>query len=506
MSSENVTAGEMTAPHPLAPDWLSARQDTQDLEAELFPEDTARTAEGELSIGGIAVSELAETYGTPLYVLSETDFRARARDFREAFSAAFAAEGDNPGTGVDVFYAGKAFLSTHAARWAAEEGLNIDTASGGELAIALAAGIEPARIGLHGNNKSDAEIRRAVELGLGRIIADSVEEIERISVIAAELGRTAKVMLRLTPGVHASTHEYIATAHEDQKFGLSLSPRGSDSAAASESAPEATNPYLGSPAWIGVERALAAEGVELIGLHCHIGSQIFEPEGFELAADKLIAFLARIEAVHGVALGELDLGGGHGIAYTEADSPRHPADIATALAAAVRTSCAEYGISLPRISIEPGRSIVGPAGVTLYTTGTTKDVVVEDGITRRYIAVDGGMGDNPRPVLYDADYSAVLASRSLTGEHVLSRIVGKHCESGDIVVRNVYLPPAVSRGDVLAVPATGAYCHSLSSNYNYLTRPAVVAVNNGAAQVLIRGETLDQMLARDTGYTGAAQA
>ena len=382
--------------------------------------------------------------------------------------------GEGPGTGVDVFYAGKAFLSTHAARWAAKEGLNIDTASGGELAIALAAGIDPARIGLHGNNKSDAEIRRAVELGLGRIIADSVEEVERISAAAAEQGRTAKVLLRLTPGVHASTHEYIATAHEDQKFGLSLSPRGPAPTPAPAPVPQtqgqAGNPYLGSPAWSGVERALAAEGVELIGLHCHIGSQIFEPEGFELAAEKLIAFLARIESVHGVALAELDLGGGHGIAYTEADAPRHPAEIATALAAAVKASCAEHGISLPKISIEPGRSIVGPAGVTLYTTGSTKDVVVEDGITRRYIAVDGGMGDNPRPVLYDADYSAVLASRSLTGEHILSRIVGKHCESGDIVVRNVYLPPAVSRGDVLAVPATGAYCHSLSSNYNYLTR------------------------------------
>ena len=489
-----MTAPEMTDHHPLAPDWLAPRQDTSELETKLFPQDTSRTAEGELSIGGIAVSELAETYGTPLYVLSETDFRARARGFREAFTSAFAPAGDTPGTGVDVYYAGKAFLSTHAARWAAEEGLNIDTASGGELAIALAAGIDPARIGLHGNNKSDGELKRAVELGVGRIIADSVEEIDRIAAIAAQLGRTAPVMLRLTPGVHASTHEYIATAHEDQKFGLSLTP-------VPGAQPEAQNPYFGSPAWTAVQQALQAEGVELIGLHCHIGSQIFEPEGFELAAGKLIAFLARIEATFGVVLPELDLGGGHGIAYTEADAPRNPAEIASALATAVRKACAEHRISIPQISIEPGRSIVGPAGVTLYTTGTTKDVVVEDGITRRYIAVDGGMGDNPRPVLYDADYSAVLASRWVTGEHTLSRIVGKHCESGDIVVRNVYLPPAVARGDILAVPATGAYCHSLSSNYNYLTRPAVVAVRNGEAQVLIRRETLDQMLARDTGYT-----
>ncbi|WP_150460176.1 diaminopimelate decarboxylase [Nesterenkonia ebinurensis] len=477
-----------TAPHPLAPEWLAARESTDDLEAKLFPADTARTTEGELTLGGIPVSELAASYGTPLYVVSENDFRARARGFREAFTAAFA-----PDTEVDVFYAGKAFLTTHAARWAAEEGLNIDTASGGELAITLAAGVEPARIGLHGNNKSDAEITRAVELGIGRIIADSVDEISRISAIASQLGRTAKVMLRLTPGVYASTHEYIATAHEDQKFGLSLTPVPGTQT-------EAANPYLGSPAWTAVEQALDTPGVELIGLHCHIGSQIFEPAGFELAAGKLIGFLARIGASRGVVLPELDLGGGHGIAYTEADHPRPPEDIAQALAAAVREACTEQGISIPRISIEPGRSIAGPAGVTLYTAGTTKDVVVQDGITRRYIAVDGGMADNARPVLYDADYSAVLADRRVTGEHILSRIVGKHCESGDIVVRNVYLPPAVTRGDILAVPATGAYCHSLSSNYNYLTRPAVVAVRDGQAQVLIRRETEEMMLARDTGY------
>ncbi|NDK30315.1 diaminopimelate decarboxylase [Nesterenkonia haasae] len=476
-------------PHPLAPEWLSPRENTDDLESGLFPSTTSRSATGELVIDGVPVGELAATYGTPLYVFSEADFRARARGFREAFNRAFA-----PETAVDVFYAGKAFLSTRVAQWAAEEGLNIDTASGGELSIALAAGVAPSRIGLHGNNKSDAEIARAVELGLGRIIADSVEEIARISAIATDMGRTASVMLRLTPGVHASTHEYIATAHEDQKFGLSLTPVPGTHT-------ESPNPYLGSPAWTAVEQALGAPAVDLIGLHCHIGSQIFEPTGFELAASKLIGFLARVQASHGVVLPELDLGGGHGIAYTEADHPRAPEEIAEALATAVRAACNEQGIAIPRLSIEPGRSIAGPAGITLYSAGTTKDVVVEDGISRRYIAVDGGMGDNARPVLYDADYAAVLASKRLTGEHVLSRIVGKHCESGDIVVRNVYLPPAVIRGDLLAVPATGAYCHSLSSNYNYLTRPAVVAVRDGETQVLIRRETEEMMLARDTGYT-----
>ncbi|NLS08509.1 diaminopimelate decarboxylase [Nesterenkonia sp. MY13] len=486
-----MTANNSQA-HPLAPEWLSPRTDTADLEEKLFPADAERGPNGELTIGGVSVTELAETYGTPLYVLSETEFRNRARAFREAFSAAFAPEAE-----VDVFYAGKAFLSTHAARWADEEGLCVDTASGGELAIALTAGVNPRRIGLHGNNKSDQEIRRALQAGIGRLIADSLEEIHRISAIAVELGTTAPVMLRLTPGVHASTHDYIATAHEDQKFGLSLTPVPGTAA-------EEANPYAGSPAWAAVNAAREAAGVELIGLHCHIGSQIFEPTGFELAAQKLIKFLAQIRAVHGVELPELDLGGGHGIAYTEADTPRDPQEIAQALAATVKAACGEHQLSLPRISIEPGRSIVGPAGITLYTAGTTKDVVVEDGLTRRYIAVDGGMGDNARPVLYDADYSAVLASRNITGEHDLSRIVGKHCESGDIVVRNVYLPSAVTRGDILAVPATGAYCHSLSSNYNYLTRPAVVAVNNGDAHLLIRRETEEQMLARDTGYTAPA--
>ncbi|GAB3845503.1 diaminopimelate decarboxylase family protein [Nesterenkonia populi] len=494
-----------TPPHPLAPAWLTPRESSEDLEQKLFPSDAGRTAEGELTLGGIPVSQLAAEHGTPLYVVSEADFRRRARAFREAFAEAFA-----PETEVDVFYAGKAFLTTHAARWAAEEGLNIDTASGGELSLALAAGIEPRRIGLHGNNKSDAEIVQALRTGVGRVIADSLDELFRISDLATGLGVTAPVMLRLTPGVHASTHEHIATAHEDQKFGLSLTPAAAEDSAltaggAADAAVQNGGEHRGSPAWSAVQTALNLSGVELLGLHCHIGSQIFEPDGFELAARRLIGFLAAVRDAHGVELAELDLGGGHGIAYTEADTPRGPQEIAEALAGTVKTACLENGLDIPRISIEPGRAIAGPAGVTLYTAGVTKDVVVEEGLTRRYVAVDGGMGDNPRPVLYDADYSAVLASRSQEGEHALSRIVGKHCESGDIVVRNVYLPTAVGRGDILAVPATGAYCHSLSSNYNYLTRPAVVGVTGGESQVLIRRETVDTMLARDTGYAAGSR-
>jgi diaminopimelate decarboxylase len=472
--------------HPLAPDWLRPRSNTADLEQKLFPGSASRGPDGELRIGGIGVGELLTRFGSPLYVMDEEDFRRRARGFVTAFTEAFA-----PATEVDVFYAGKAFLSTHIARWVSEEGLCLDTASGGELALALAAGVDPARIGLHGNNKSDAEIQQALDHGIGRIIADSLDELERISVLAAAAGTTAPVMLRLTPGVHASTHEYIATAHEDQKFGLSLAAADGD-----------------SPAWTAVRRALELPGIDLRGLHCHIGSQIFEPEGFELAAQKLIAFLAAVRDDRGTQLAELDLGGGHGIAYTEADAPRGPEEIAGALADTVVAECARHGLDVPRISIEPGRAIAGPAGVTLYTAGVTKDVKVDvpgaAEATRRYIAVDGGMSDNARGVLYDADYSAVLAGRpdhaGVAGEYILSRIVGKHCESGDIVVRNVYLPTTTARGDVLAVPATGAYCHSLSSNYNYLARPAVVAVKANDAQVLIRRETQDQMLSRDTGY------
>ncbi|MFD1347294.1 diaminopimelate decarboxylase family protein [Nesterenkonia halotolerans] len=500
MPSTDTTSSTPLRKHPLAPAWLSPRRDTDDLEAALFPADTHRDVEGRLVISGADVETLAQQHGTPLYVLSEADFRARARSFREAFAAAFA-----PETEVDVFYAGKAFLSTHVARWATQEGLCVDTASGGELALALAGGVPPQHIGLHGNNKSDGEIQRALDAGIGRIIADSLDELERISALAVAAGTRAPVMLRLTPGVHASTHEYIATAHEDQKFGLSLTPAlDLEDAEASAPEPGETNPYLGSPAWTAATRALQLPGVELRGLHAHIGSQIFEPTGFELAASKLISFLASLRTTYGVELPELDLGGGHGIAYTEADAPRHPEAIAEALAATVKQACAAEDLRVPRISIEPGRAIVGPAGVTLYRVGVQKNVPVEapDGSTtsRRYVAVDGGMSDNARGVLYDAEYSAVLAGRRVTGEHALSRIVGKHCESGDIVVRNVYLPTATARDDLLAVPATGAYCHSLSSNYNYLTRPAVVAVHNGESQVLIRRETEQDMLGRDTGF------
>ncbi|WP_083956213.1 diaminopimelate decarboxylase family protein [Tersicoccus phoenicis] len=547
MTSAHGNSAGPTRANPLAPSWLTVPDDVNALAPGLWPADAARAGtdsaeSGALTIGGVGLAELVERFGTPSYVLSEREFRARARAFADAFTKAFASGSPDQRTTVDVYYAGKAFLCTAVARWVEQEGLNLDTASGGELLVALRAGVPGARIGLHGNNKSDAELRRALTAGVGRIVADSLPEIDRIDALAGEAGVRAPVMLRLTPGVHAHTHDFIATAHEDQKFGLSLAGEsggagqpgasgagesggasgagesggasGAGESGGAGGAGDGASP-AGSPAEAAVDAALAAPNVDLIGVHCHIGSQIFEPDGFEAAARRLLAFLAHVKDRHGVELPELDLGGGYGIAYLPTDTPREPADIAAATAAVVRETCAELGLAVPRISIEPGRAIVGTAGITLYTVGTIKDVRVDldavptgqeddDGIggseqtaVRRYVSVDGGMSDNPRPVLYDADYTAVLASRTSTAAPVLCRVVGKHCESGDIVVRDVYLPADLHPGDVLAVPATGAYCWSLSSNYNYLPRPGVTAVRDGSARPIVRAETEADLLARD---------
>jgi diaminopimelate decarboxylase len=490
----NSTAFNSSA-SPLAPEWLAVPADLNALHAPVWAGGVERNAGGELAVDGIPVSVLKEQFGTPLFVMSESDFRARARAFKDAFDDAFA---DICG-GVDVYYAGKSFLCTAVATWVADEGLRLDTCSGGELAVAARAGIDGANLSLHGNNKSDAEINRALDMKLGRIVVDSLDELERVAKIASGRGETAKVMLRLTPGVHAHTHEFIATAHEDQKFGLSMAEDSTDEAGLS-AAEEA------------VAAATSYDSVELLGLHCHIGSQIFEPDGFELAAQKLLTFLAAVQAKYSITLPELDLGGGYGIAYTPVDTPRPAADIAQAMAAVVRSKCAELEITAPRISIEPGRAIVGSSTFTLYEVGTLKTVRVDapaagsgesadKNVThpRRYVSVDGGMSDNARPVLYDADYSAILASRTSAAAPQLSRVVGKHCESGDIVVRDVYLPEDVAAGDLLAVPGTGAYCWALSSNYNYLARPGVVAVRDGSPRLIVRGETEEDLLNRDMG-------
>jgi diaminopimelate decarboxylase len=434
-------------------------EDLNHLHPLVWPRTASRSG-GVLSVGGVDVRDLATEHGTPAFVLDEAEFRARARAFKSAFA------------GADVYYAGKAFLCTAFARWIAEEGLNLDVCTGGELAVALKAGFPTDRVALHGNNKSTAELRRAVEVGVGRVVLDSFAEIVRLAEIAAEAGIRQKVLIRTTVGVEAHTHEFIATAHEDQKFGFSL---GSGDAAEA------------------VRRVLALPSLELVGLHSHIGSQIFDTAGFEVAAKRVVGLLADLRDEHGLELSELDLGGGLGIAYTPDDDPPDLHEFAAELRTIVAYECGRQNLPMPRLSVEPGRALVGPAGITLYEVGTVKDV---DGI-RTYVSVDGGMSDNIRTALYDAEYTCVLASRVSDAPPMLARVVGKHCESGDIVVKDVWLPADTVPGDLLAVAATGAYCRSMSSNYNHVPRPPVVAVGDGAQKVIVRRETEDDLLRLD---------
>ena len=438
-----------------------------------------RVADGSVAVAGVRVAELAVRFGTPLYVLDEADLRGRARSYREAFEAAFA----QVGAEVDVYYAGKAFLSIAVARWVHDEGLAVDTATGGELAVALAAGVPGDRIGLHGNNKSDDEIAAAIDAGVGRIVADSLVEIARLSAAATTRGAEVPVMVRVTTGVHAGGHEHIATAHEDQKFGLSL----------------AHDDDADSPAMTGLLAVLAAPGLRLVGIHSHIGSQILEPDGFVVAARRVLALRAELAERTGVLVDEVDLGGGYGAAYLPGEVPLDPDRIAKEIAQGVDAAAHELGTPLPRFSIEPGRSIVGPAGLTLYTVGTVKPVRLDGGFVRTYVSVDGGMSDNIRPALYGARYHAEVVGRSSSAAMVPARVVGKHCESGDIVVHEVQLPADVAAGDLLAVPVTGAYGRSMASTYNLVPRPAVVAVRDGQARVLVRRDTIADLLALDQG-------
>jgi len=451
---------------PSWPSWLRVPEEANALVPSLWSSTARKGEQGTLQVGGVDVRDLVAEHGSPAYVLDEADFRMRARAFREAFD------------GYEVFYAGKAFLCTTVARWVAEEDLSLDVCTGGELAVALRAGFDPARIGFHGNNKSADELRRAVEAGVGRVVVDSFHEIERLAALTAETGRVAQVMVRVTAGVEAHTHEYIATAHEDQKFGFSIT---------SGDALEA------------VRRVREAPGLELLGLHSHIGSQIFDTSGFEVAARRVLALHAQVSTELGVTLPELDLGGGFGIAYTTQDDPSDPAQLATEMTKIVEHECRALEVAVPALSIEPGRAIVGPAMCTVYEVGTVKEVRLDAGASRTYVSVDGGMSDNIRTALYDADYSCTLASRRSEAEPVLGRVVGKHCEAGDIVVKDEFVPADLAPGDLLAVPGTGAYCRSMASNYNHVPRPPVVAVRDGTSTVLVRRETEDDLLRTDTG-------
>ena len=440
-----------------------------DLNPAIWPQSAARNNDGEITVGGVAVSEIAQKYQTPVFIFDEADVRTRARNYVAAFNS------DDITT--KVYYATKAFQATTLTKWLTEEGLGMDVSTMGELEVALRGGANPENIIFHGNNKSVLELERAVSVGVGRIVIDSLIEIERLNAIASRAGIVQQVYVRLTVGVEAHTHDFMATAHEDQKFGLSVA---------------------NGAAMAAVDAIMAADALSLAGLHSHIGSQIFEPSGFEVATHRVIEFAATIYERHQIHVSELDVGGGMGISYVDGDDPLDIAHMGKAILDIVRTECHRVHMPIPRLAVEPGRAIVGAAGITVYEVGTVKPVDVDGGV-RHYVSVDGGMSDNIRTALYDASYTVTVANRVTPGIDATSRIVGKHCESGDIVVRDAQLPADVRPGDLLAVAATGAYCRSMASNYNMIGRPAVVGVKDGATTVLLRRETLDDLLALDLG-------
>lgn len=424
----------------------------------------------ELSISGITATELAKEFQTPAFIMDEADFRTRAKNWDSALIAGF---GDNAGT---IYYAAKAFICTEVARWIKDIGIGIDVCTGGELAVALAGGIDPLKIQVHGNNKSVAEIEKAVSVGVGTIVIDSLFEIERVAAAATKFGKVQRVLLRLTPGIEAHTHESIATAHEDVKFGFSIAS---------------------GAAWKAIEEVRTHSSIELRGLHAHIGSQILDMDSFEISAERLITLLAKYRDAFGSELAELDLGGGYGIHYLPGDEELAPSVVMQALSTSVRTNCERQNLQIPRISIEPGRAIAGPTMFTLYEVGTVKDVTLENGDNRRYISIDGGMSENIRPALYGAEYTAVLANRTSSASLLSTRLVGKHCETGDILIRDIALASDIAPGDLLATPATGAYGRSMASNYNHVPRPPVIAVINGKARVIVRRETEADLLGLD---------
>ncbi|MDR0990702.1 MAG: diaminopimelate decarboxylase [Propionibacteriaceae bacterium] len=449
-----------------SPQWLVLPDDVNGLDPKLWPSGVSRGADGALTVAGHNLTDVVSQWGTVLYLLDEADFRRRAQAFTQAFA------------GWQVSYAGKALLSRGLARWVAEENLGLDVCSGGELTVALAAGFPPERISFHGNNKSLAEIRQAIAGGVGRIIVDSLDEIHRLETVAEELETTVRVLVRVTTGVEAHTHDYIATAHEDQKFGFSIAS---------------------GQALVALVRCFASDWLQLAGVHSHIGSQIFDMAGFEVATGRAMRLMAQFREATGHQLAELNLGGGFGIAYTPADQPLSIAASADSLRQIVEQASRAFDLTDVQLAIEPGRAIVGPASLAVYEVGTVKPVELDGGAQRLYISVDGGMSDNIRPALYAAEYSAVLANRASEAPAVLCRVVGKHCESGDILVRDVFLPGDIRPGDLIAVPAAVAYARSMASNYNWLPRPPVVAVTTEGTYPLLRRETLDDMLALDAG-------
>ncbi|WP_027363410.1 diaminopimelate decarboxylase [Desulfotruncus alcoholivorax] len=418
--------------------------------------------QGHLEIGGCDAVDLARRFGTPLYVLDEKQFRQNCRNYYRAFTDKY--------DGI-VIYAGKTLLTLAICHIIADEGLSLDVVSGGELYTAWKARFPMDRVFFHGNNKTESELKMALDFKVGRIIADNLHELATLNRLAGEAGAKPRVLLRLTPGVEAHTHEYIRTGQVDSKFGMAIE---------------------NGQAMKAVKTALGLENVKLTGFHCHIGSQIFELESYAHAAEVMMSFAKEVKDETGWAPGEMNLGGGLGIYYAPGDEPQSVEKYADTVARAVKELSEKHHLPVPRIMVEPGRSISGPAGTTLYTVGAIKDI---PGV-RKYVAVDGGMGDNPRPAMYQARYEAIIANRAAEAAVEKVSIAGKCCESGDMLIWDIELP-TLQPGDILAVPATGAYNYSMSMNYNRLPRPAMVLVREGEADVIVARETYDDLLRND---------
>lgn len=433
-------------------------------ELDMYLHGTSRiNTEGHLEIGGVDTVELANQFGTPLYVMDEMLIRRQCRSFIDAFR----------GTGVNfqVAYASKAFLTMAMCRIIEEEGLSLDVVSDGELFTALQSGFPVSRIHFHGNNKTPEELEMALNANIGSFVVDNFTELHLLNALAQEMGKKASILLRLTPGVEAHTHEYISTGQEDSKFGFDLS---------------------NGQAFEAVRQSLELEAVEIVGVHSHIGSQIFEVEGFKLAVDKVASFALRVRSELGHVFKVINLGGGFGIRYVEGDAPLPASIMMEAIVTAMKEKLTSQGYPMPELWIEPGRSIVGEAGTTLYTIGSVKEI---PGV-RKYVSVDGGMTDNPRPALYQAKYDAMIANRGLEESEETVSIAGKCCESGDMLIWDLQLP-RVNSGDLLAVSCTGAYNYSMASNYNRIRRPGVVFVKDGQADLVVKRETYEDLIQHD---------
>ncbi|PWK64526.1 diaminopimelate decarboxylase [Streptomyces sp. CG 926] len=434
--------------------------DADDL--SVWPASARRLPHGVLAVGGVCLAEIADRFDTPVYVLDEGEVRAHCRAYRDAFPDA------------DVLYAAKAFLSRAVVRWIDEEGLGLDVCSAGELELAVTAGFPADRVVLHGNAKSPHDIEAALRLGVGRIVIDSPSEIARLAAaVGVGTGGAQKVMVRVVPGIMAGGHEKIRTGTEEQKFGLAVSDGSAQHA---------------------IARILGLRRLELTGLHCHIGSQITDVKPYVAAVRRMVGLMARIRDTHGVVLPELDMGGGHGIAYRPGEPALDLTALARRLRAELAASCAAAKLPVPRLAIEPGRAVTGPAGVALYRV-----LAVKRTGERVFVAVDGGMSDNPRPALYGVRYAPRLVGRRSTAEPRTTTVVGRHCEAGDILAADVELPGDIHPGDLLAVPVAGAYQLSMASGYNMVGRPPVVAVHDGTARLLVRRETLADFRRRDIG-------